>query len=281
MRTTDNKLLLYVVVICGTGVFSPNHCGGQDAEDTEKKAWLSRLAQSFEIQVQGAEEKAACSKTTMLSYSNPERLTGSTHGATHFWLVDGRPIAAASFSLRRPKDRVYYEFASLTSLPMTASRNSEVVWNPMATKEQATFSDGMEIPAALPARRLLQMRSLARSFSASCERRGVETKLRLLPSPIFRFSSEDSESTDGAVFAFVTSNDPELLLLLQANDINNKESRWTYHLSQMTSLEVNVMLDGSAVWNAENYYRTRTKTGPYIEGALGYFPAEELQVPVP
>src|SRR5947207_203892 len=73
-------------------------------------------------------------------------------------------------------------------------------------------------PPTTEIQRPTQMRNLARRFTAT--RQGsTDThpqELRLLTTPLYRFSAADQGILDGALFAFAISNDPDMFLLLEA-----------------------------------------------------------------
>jgi hypothetical protein len=124
--------------------------------------------------------------------------------------------------------------------------------------------------------RLTQLRTLARRFSADCyhPRSGEPTELRLLTQPLYRYEDDKAGILDGAMFAFVVSNDPELLLVLEAVKAGGGPAGWRYSLARMSSLKETVKLDGKETWTVANYYQDPhedRKTGPYVETRIGVF----------
>src|SRR5438874_12895917 len=99
-------------------------------------------------------------------------------------------------------------------------------------------------PAAKDFQRLTQMRNLARRFAATRENSEGTKELRLQDSPFYRFSDEEQGILDGALFNFVISTDPELLVLIDAaRDAARQEPRWQYSLASMSSAQETVRLD--------------------------------------
>ena len=221
----------------------------------------------------------------VLRYSNPEREIGSLDGATYLWLDGTRPIAAVSFSIRKLNNAAYRECTSLTSVPLQCRADETAVWSPKTGGLLARPLADTPAPAATKTQRLTQMRTLARRFSATCHnsRTDEPTELRLLPQPIYRFEDERAGILDGALFAFVVSNDPELLLLLEAVSSKGRtEGEWRYSLARMSSLKETIRLDDKEIWTVPNFYRDPgedRKTGPYVETKIGGFvpgdPAKE------
>lgn len=124
------------------------------------------------------------------------------------------------------------------------------------------------------------MRAIARRFSAASHdpRTDQPEQLRLLTQPLYRFASEENDIVDGALFAYVVSNDPELLLLLEAvRDRAAGVTGWQYSLARMSSRKQVVRLDDQEVWAVVNFSRDPNedrKTGPYVEKRLGRFSSD-------
>ncbi len=213
----------------------------------------------------------------VLRYTNAERDIGSLDGATFLWLDGSRPVAAVSYSIRRLRNEVYRECASLSESRLVCRKGEAALWSPKTGGLLAQPLAGAPAPAAEKVRRLTQMRGLARRFSANCYHRQTDqkTELRLLPQPLYRFADEKGETTDGGLFAFVVSNDPELFLLLEAmHGTGEGEGYWRFSLGRMSSQEIVVRLDDREIWSVANYWQDPTedrKTGPYVEGKTGTF----------
>jgi hypothetical protein len=134
---------------------------------------------------------------------------------------------------------------------------------------------GAPTPATTPAGRLTQMRAQARRFSAACTLNEDTTQLRLLPQPLYRYADEKQGLLDGAVFALVVSNDPEMFLILEAvRPQGSDEHQWQYALARMSSLRHTVQLDEQEIWSIPGYYTIpapERKNGPYMESYQGTF----------
>jgi hypothetical protein len=221
----------------------------------------------------------------VLLYSNPEKETGTSDGATFLWLDGKRPVAAVSFSIRRPENRAYRELTSFSAKPLVCGRPGIPSWSPKGAGLLNQSLAGAPLPAESGAQRLVQMRSLARRFSAACYDHQTDTpnSLRLLTSPLYRFEDAENGIIDGALFGYVVSTDPELFLLLEAvRDPQENTARWRYSLARMSSLKQAVRLDETEIWTVPNYHRDPQedrKTGPYAEALVGRYVASvnELQ----
>jgi len=149
-------------------------------------------------------------------------------GDVFVWTKSGRAeVIGCIGSLPSGQNRlIFHEFHSLADKPLRSVRLGN-------GRSWAAKSAGVELkpvpeagpPAAAEPRRLVQMRQLAREFSARMRSNTEMERLRLLPQPIFRFDTEklrqtDSAVVDGAIFAYVWTlgTDPEILLLLSHKD---------------------------------------------------------------
>jgi hypothetical protein len=213
----------------------------------------------------------------VIHYTNAERDIGAIEGATFLWLSGNRPVAAVSLATRPLQKAVYRELTSFSTAPLVCRAGEATVW---ATKTGGLLEQPLSdapAPAATKAPRLTQMRSLARRFKATCyhPRTDEPTELRLLPQPLYRYAVEEAGIHDGALFAFVVSNDPELFLLLEARtSAKAEEPTWRYSLARMSSLKMTVHLNDKPAWEVPNYWRDPAedrKTGPYTEARVGTY----------
>jgi hypothetical protein len=215
----------------------------------------------------------------VIHYSNAERDIGAIEGATFLWLDGNRPLAAVSMATRPLQKAIYRELASFTTAPLVCHSGEAIVWAPKTGGLVNQNLSGSPTPAAGKPQRLIQMRSLARRFKATCynPRTDEPTELRLLPQPLYRYADDKTGVLDGALFAFVVSNDPELFLLLEARaEVKAGQPPWRYSLTRMSSLKEIVRLDDKEVWSVPSYWRDPAedrKTGPYVEAkAADYDP---------
>jgi hypothetical protein len=105
----------------------------------------------------------------------------------------------------------------------------------------------------------------------------VRNELRHLTQPLYRYAKEDGDILDGALFAFVEGNDPEVLLLLEAVSANGGKSHsWHFSMARMTGYRVSANLDGREVFSALPYWKNpRAVTDPYVEAPDGEFTLEK------
>ena len=178
----------------------------------------------------------------------------------------GRPVAIGSlFKWFSPHTHTSHEFHSLAEVPITASYEGSRVWVTKQPGVKFLPLEGAAVPAATPARRLAQMRDLAKRFTGHMTtRENDERQLRLLPQPIYRYASADRQGSSaddaadgnlaasgnpvtGGLFAFVESTDPEILLLLEAR--GEKSPRWYFAGARMQNVTLVLKFDDREVWS--------------------------------
>lgn len=205
---------------------------------------LQSVIKSLEVETDAvAAPKFELRESPLLKYSDPAR----GYAAGGVWRLGkaGRPAALVSlqYSLRAEMDkpRLDYELISLVEQPF------EVKW-PRATLNgegsALKFADlkVAETPASTEKQRLSQLRSLARRFTASEVYGSDSASLRLLTQPLDRYTDASQGVVDGAVFTFAYGTNPELMLLLEA-----EETQWRYALSRMAWAELTVKFDGTEI----------------------------------
>lgn len=186
----------------------------------------------------------------LLHWDNPAR-TGED-GAVFVWLLEGRPqVIGSVFTYRLPKViRRKHEYHSLAAGPMTAIYHGARVWAP-----RTAGVSWQPVPSAPPVPpnprgRLSQMKTLARNFSATLERRtGEKDELRLLPQPLLRYQGDDKKA-DGALFSFSLGTDPEAILLLEAG-LEGGSPGWQFAFARYHFLDLRATYQGREVWHVE------------------------------
>ncbi len=72
-----------------------------------------------------------------------------------------------------------------------------------------------------------------------------------MPQPLFRYESTEPAVLDGALFAFVTSTDPEALLVIEARTHAAADGPvWDYAICRLTDLGLVVRHKGKEVFAA-------------------------------
>jgi hypothetical protein len=236
------------------------------AESPDENVAKKRAEESIKLAKQHAAEYELYSDTArkmklmlvhqpILRWTNPVPQEAGTptpevYGGVFIWTFDGRPEVIASIhKWYSPYRRVSHEFHSLSSKRIIGLRGGRQVWSPSRAGIQLKPIPGADSPADSPIKRLRQMRALARGFSAdktnSQKRRST---LRLLPQPLYRYQSTDPNVLDGAVFAFVESTDPEIILLIEARQTSGGY-RWQFAAARMNHLNLRLRYGEREVWS--------------------------------
>lgn len=204
---------------------------------------------------QGDEASLRPRSTPVLRYSDPARV----YPAAGVWrLADtGRPplLVSLEYWLRADTDepRIMFEFISFTEDKLELKADEQTAWKGDGGARFAKIEDAPK-PATSKNQRLIQMRSLARRFSASEKHMGEPYELRLLPQPIDRYDDKSHDVTDAAMFVFAYGTNPELVLLLEA-----VEDGWQYAAMRMSWAELAVKLDDNEVIRFEQLSTFPTK----------------------
>lgn len=270
-------------VACGLVLFAAFAAGGptgwgQDVKSEAKEATgqssselsakrleeLRRAAEAYQITLDSEPPRRLTLKTEpVLRWSNPLRKTSD--GAVFVWVADGRPEVVASLYRydREGVLREEHEFQSLAETGLTSSRNGETVWSPRAGGVTFAPIPDAPPPAASAAERLRQMRMLAQQFRAFFDLPNDHSELRRLPQPILRYEARKADLADGALFAFVLTTDPEVLLLIEARRQGGSLA-WHYAFARMSMVNLRAEHKEKRVWSVDWQVTGGTPGGPYV-----------------
>jgi hypothetical protein len=200
----------------------------------------------------------------VLRWSNPA--AGEIYGAVFVWTAQGRPqVVGSIYKWYSPHKHYSTEFQSLAETTMVGSRDGQRMWTPArAGIAFQPVPEGPQ-PADTAAARLRQMREIAGDFVATkTDREGNQQKMRLLTQPIYRYASKDAAVLDGGLFTFVEGTDPEVFLLLEARQQQDRYN-WHYALTRMNSTRFEATYKGAPVWSVEvlPWSQVRDHNEPY------------------
>jgi hypothetical protein len=203
----------------------------------------------------------------VLRWSNPT--SGEVHGSVFLWTNDGCPEVASSIYQFFNRRQLNVELVSLSEVPLKADRNGRLRWSPEAGVSFKPIPGAPE-PAAKPDQRQLQVRVLARQFTGYLADRGDEakmTELRLLARPLHQYEAGDGSGRAGAVFALVTTTDPEIILLIESRK-GKKGREWVWAAARMHYCRLQLKLADKVVWEvpqaAPPWANVRGPEGPYV-----------------
>jgi hypothetical protein len=186
-----------------------------------------------------------------MNWKNPVRT--QSRGALYVWELNGRPQVLGSIFTFEYNGivRCRHELISLADQPLTARLDADVVWSPNRAGAEWTPCEGDLLPAQAAARRLFQMRSIARRFTGKLETPDGQTStLTLIPQPLLRYQSADDGIMDGAVFSLAQGTDPEILLAIEARRTKQGAMAFFYAPMRANFLGLTLERQGSQVWSA-------------------------------
>jgi hypothetical protein len=211
-------------------------------------------AKRWEIFLDEAQtKKAKFVPEPVYRWTNASRANGQS-GAMFVWMFEGRPVALGGvFSNPEAGRRVImHEFHALGSLRIFPRlKDSDLRWRPEVSVPLYPLADA-PAPLATATQRTLQMRNLAREFTAhTVDDHNARWQLRLLSRPLYRYEMTGGDLIEGAIFAFVSDagTDPEIILVLEAVKNGGKES-WRYRTVRFSISSLYVQFKGKEVWTS-------------------------------
>lgn len=249
------RALLLLLVVGRTWSDEPPANSDQEKQNIEAAFTMTRdAAKKYEFESDNVEKPAVLREQPILRWSNPER--GQVYGNVFLWTQRGRPAVVGSlFKWFSPFTHMSHEFHSLSVGEIAGEYDSREVWR--SAQPGVTFTLVRDAPAvaATPATRLIQMRQLARQFTArSVDREGLKLELRQLTQPVYRYEldKDSAELLDGALFVFVQGTDPDVWLLLEAfKSADQSAPQWQFAIARMNSVEITVEHNGRQAWHCD------------------------------
>ncbi|MCO8124184.1 hypothetical protein NHH03_20740 [Stieleria sp. TO1_6] len=223
------------------------------AQTAWKDYYQRRAEQDYELVLADQQSPLVLKPEAIVNWTNPLE-QGQINGSTFVWENEGRPIVVGqlfSYLIGDDIRSLCHVFTTLSDRQVTGRRNGEVFWQPTPSEKSSWHAfETAPAPASNRAARLLQMRNLARQFSAYTDEasRG-KRDLRLLPQPLYR-SDETITDYDAGLFAYVVGTDPELLILIECA-ATQKESSWRYRFVQSTQSTTVATLKNEQVYHYE------------------------------
>lgn len=242
----------------------PSSAYSETAEEEKKvqrEAMLKLMKQKIEgtkvsLLSDGQEVKADLIARPIFRYSDSARfILDATLWA---WTKNGRPVAVCKmegmrgFAAAPDKPRWLYNLSSFSSDGLV-----EAEWNfghrwtarksPLRLVE---LSDGPK-PSKSKNGRMIQLKKIARRFTSTMYITPTKQQLemRLLPTPVYRYSHPESGLRDAAIFGLASyGTNPDALFAIELQDEKGSPSVWKYGVVGMTQGALSVRLDGEQVW---------------------------------
>lgn len=227
----------------------------KEAEKEDRYAEARKDAERVTVLMNGKEQKL----NPKPLYTFDDNTRSWTDASSWVWGAKGRPVALMGMSTSRGFTR-FNEYASFSKYRLNVDTGYGAKWTPPPGWDPKPIP-GAPKPAKTPRGRLLQMRHLAKQFTAKQFESSDGYHLRLLPTPIHRYG-ESEESLDGAFFAFVREQDMETVLAIDAEKQKDGTSRWVFDCKPQSGNDQEVYRKKEVVWSTK-----RASQGP----AFPYF----------
>jgi len=220
-------------------------------------------------------------------FHHTQSVRGDDIGAMHLWLQpDGRPaVIGVVFAWTNSKTTriCSYEFHSLTPQKLSLTHEGRAIWNSQAPGlEWKEFPDATPAPASRKLQQRLQVRRLARRFSANTTTPEKDRwELRFVPTPIYEYDSQAAGVSYGGVYVFCQGTDTEVILLIEAHNISESAERpefeWRYAVAPFTDYQARVKFDKDEVWVSPPG-QLNENGKPHYWSYLGPMPKPEVEL---
>jgi len=227
--------------------------GSQKDENTiveEFRAFAKEEAARYTCRLEGSDRPLRFRPEPALSFKDD--VVGGVYGDVFLWTAEGRPEVVASiyrFFTRDPHRGDAFQSLSLGK--PTAEREGAVVWAPARRGVELKPIPGAPAPADSAAGRLRQMRAIAREFtSRQTTRAGVDSAMRLLSQPLYRYEDSKGDLIDGGLFVFVQGGAPEIFLLIEARRTRDGVPEWRFGATRMHGIDLRLYYRGNLIWRA-------------------------------
>ena len=263
---------LVFVAACFAVALRPQFIAGEEpAAIDERSASLAKLTNSMEgftiSAGAGPSANLELIKTPVLRYSDPittNSFAKVSDGAVFVWTKNGFPEAVTAIHDSKT-GRLWVEFLSLSTSPLTATRLGQKHWHPTKSGLEFKPIEDAPIPEKNAPQRMAQMRVLLPAFSASIsDQDSARQELRLLSRPALRYAQLDRGILDGAIFVFARSTNPEMLLILEARIVDDKP-RWMYSPARFTGRKAEMQYRDNPIWSHEIFPALRNPAEPFFQ----------------
>lgn len=178
-------------------------------------------------------------------------------GSTWAWGVKGRPLAFVKVFSRSPQNTRWTFCCALTSTePIRMYHDDVKTWYPEVADIKFKAFPTAPLPANTESLRLRQMKHLVQLFKGHEFWRPGNSRyeLHVKVQPVHRYRDPEHGIADGAVFVVAHEVEPEILLLVEANE--KADGHWQYGAIAIGSAEFHLELNGEEV-----YRRPRASNG--------------------
>jgi hypothetical protein len=224
---------------------------------TSRSAAMAELARAITLVPGQAGKKSELLPDPIYRFDDPARLFSD--GTLWAFGRSGRPDALLCLSLQRDdrgRLKWIHELTALSGGPVAASsrhNSGPWLWNTRGAGVVLRPVPKVPTPADEEARRLRQMREIARRFKVTesldpaRDDPSDRFELRLVPQPVHRYRDPEAGLVDGALFLMAYGRNPEVALLIEARREGGQEPAWAYGLARLGAARFRVNLDDREV----------------------------------
>jgi hypothetical protein len=246
----------------------PSSRDADDAKEREKRLDEMRILAgrlSFEEPGDKRSARHLIVEKPLLHYTDADR--GIFDGTLWAYGREGRPVAVLEMYCGREENPRFRHATTATCDRLVKLVGAPGIdWAPAKSAVSWGELKSDAPPAADPAARLRQIKSLAKRFDIYqiFEPAMQREELRLLVQPLHRYSDRQQKVRDGVLFAFALGTNPEALLFLEARDETDGRMAWHYGYARRGSAaSLHGLLDGREVWNVPALERV-TSQDPHV-----------------
>ncbi|MCO8124213.1 hypothetical protein NHH03_20890 [Stieleria sp. TO1_6] len=263
-----------IIVHCTMGQEPTETAAAPDPKSDRLFDRFDETARSLEMATAADDKKFVASESPLFRFSSE----GTVFGGVYLWKDASKRMAVIGTIGSIPINGNDVEFVELHLLkpqrlkPVTLMGGKR--WDPDVTPLQ--FRDLPQSPkvAESASSRLVQLRAIARQFSADMIEGEQTNSLRLLPQPLFRYP-DSTKQHDGALFAFVwdKGTDPELILRIESTE-DDGQLVWKYQPIRFTWRELKLRHSGDDVWSVDEFLERNNaqQITPYLTGLTQVIP---------
>ena len=245
---------------------------------------MRRIADSFSAYRRdgGDRQPIKLRREPLLRWSDTTRQFGDA--SLWAWGESGRPMALVSLELYPEPGgtdaaKWAYEFISLAPGPLDVrgggdpqgvveskslpSPTGRIHWTPSTPGLTFREFPGAEPPARSSTARLAQMKEILKRVSAVAHPNRIEV-LRLMTHPVGRYSDTRAGLIDGAIFAFASGTNPEVLFLIEGQGPSPDKALWRYAVARITAAPYEVMIDKREVASEPYNGGSNSSSGTYF-----------------
>lgn len=227
---------------------------------------MQKIASAITVKVVEGGEQRKVEMVDGARFRFASQVTPCYDATVWIWGRGGRAAALLTLSAERrgPQNPSYwaYELTSLSPQELAVSSKDGWTWTPQAAGLSFTAVPDAPPPGDSERTRLRQMKDIALRFDANGVGGSGRYDLRVLPTPIHRYSDAAAGIVDGALFFIAGGTDPEVLLVVEASAPDEGPPQWTYAINRVSSAELHARLDGNEIWSSR-YVARATIRSPY------------------